>query len=201
MIRKNLSWKTAYWAVVGLVLGGIVHIATVLAAPRLIGETAWQKIGKELPVNSMHVLPLAAPGALAMPFMTPDVGYALCRFDLSRNALNVRTTLLNAAWSVTFFTRHGESFFAMTSADLQRNTVDLTVLAPETQSLLDQLQGYFSRPKHEVAKARKVGLSIRAPVYEGFALVRAPILGVSYANETMNALREAVCSSRDGGGA
>ena len=95
MRRRWPSLKTLYWSAVGVVLGVILHISYVLAAPHLSGGTAWRQLGSQLPVNQMKVLAPIRPGAQPLPFMAPDVRYAMCRYDLGAGALQIRTRLLD----------------------------------------------------------------------------------------------------------
>jgi uncharacterized membrane protein len=83
-MRQRWSFlKTLYWSIAGLILGAILHISYVLAAPHLSGGTAWRQLSPQLPINEMKVLAPVKPGAQPLPFMAPDVRYAMCRFDLA----------------------------------------------------------------------------------------------------------------------
>ena len=48
--------KTLYWAAVGVLLGVILHISYVLAAPHLSTVTAWRQLSPLLPINELIAL-------------------------------------------------------------------------------------------------------------------------------------------------
>ena len=72
-----------------ILLGGIVHLSTVLAMPQAAKQDAYSRLAPLTPVNTM--VPLATPTAEAevMPFMDPAFATAVCRYDLSGGALKL----------------------------------------------------------------------------------------------------------------
>ena len=71
------------WLLGGLLLGGVVHLSTVLALPRTAAHDAYARLLAIAPVNK--VVPLPTTPAV-MPFMDPAFATAVCRYDLSRGA-------------------------------------------------------------------------------------------------------------------
>ena len=92
------------WILGALLLGGIVHLSTVLAMPEAATQDAYSRLARISPVNA--VVQLNAPSAqdATMPFMDPAFAVAVCRYDLSSGALKLRAPVSQAYTSVTFYT-------------------------------------------------------------------------------------------------
>jgi uncharacterized membrane protein len=195
MRRPLITWRTAYWATAGLVLGVILHISVVLAVPEISPDTAWRRLSGMLPTNKMSIAPPARPEGQLLPFMAPDMRYAICKFDLGSGALGIKARMLDATWTLTLYTAQGENFFTVTSTQLQRPDLDLTVLAPPERSLLDSVQAVFVRASRETRGTRESGLQVTAPAREGLAVLRAPLLGTAFQAETNAALAVASCTA------
>lgn len=193
------SWpiaKTLYWGAVGLVLAAILHVSMVLAAPQMANRTAWATLQPQLPVNTMRVLPAVRPGAQPLPFLAPDVRYAMCRYDLATGPLGITGRLLDATWSVTLYTPQGESWFAATFAELQRADLELTVQPAAERSLLDEIQASLLRAQPRESRGqREAGIVATSPTREGLVVLRAPLLGLAFGKETEAALAAAKCRS------
>ena len=154
MRRTWLSLRTLYWGSVGIVLGAILHVTYVLAAPHLATSTAWQQLSPQLPVNAMKLLPVVQPGAQPLPFMAPDVRYAMCRFDLAAGALEIKSQLLDPTWSISLFTAQGANFSTFTTLDLMKPQVELVVMPNTERSLLQSVQTFLTRTERETRGQR-----------------------------------------------
>ena len=67
-----------------MLLGGIVHLATVLLLPRMATQDAYSRLAAIAPVNAVIAVPPPTPEKSVMPFMDPAFAVAVCRYDLSR---------------------------------------------------------------------------------------------------------------------
>lgn len=196
MRRRWPLLKTVYWSVIGLVLGSILHITYVLAAPHVSARTPWRTLSPQLPINAMKVLPPVRPGAQPLPFMAPDVRYAICRFDLAAGALLIRTPLIDQTWSVLLYTAQGENFSAFSSGDVRKPELEMTVTASTDQSLLQSVQTFLTRTHKETRGPRDPGISIVAPAREGLVIIRAPLMGLAFEKEVEAALATASCATQ-----
>ena len=59
------------WILAGLLLGGIVHLATVLLMPRTATQDAYSRLVPITPVNAVVPLDAPTPENAIMPFMDP----------------------------------------------------------------------------------------------------------------------------------
>ena len=55
----------------GALLGGIVHLATVIILPRTATQDAYARLTPIAPVNTVVTLPAPLPEKAVMPFMDP----------------------------------------------------------------------------------------------------------------------------------
>src|SRR5207342_464786 len=57
------------WLLGGLLLGGIVHLATVLLLPRTATQDAYTRLSATAPANGIMPLPAPTPDDAVLPFM------------------------------------------------------------------------------------------------------------------------------------
>ena len=81
--------RLALWLLGGLLLGGIVHLATVLMLPRMATQDAYARVSAVAPVNAVIPMPPPTPEKAVMPFMDPAFAVSVCRYDLSRGTLEI----------------------------------------------------------------------------------------------------------------
>ena len=119
------------WILGAILLGGIVHLATVLAMPQAATQDAYSRLVPLTPVNA--VVPLAAPTAEAsiMPFMDPAFAAAVCRYDLSDGSLKLTAPVSQAYTSVTFYTRKSVAYYAINDRAAGRRSIELDLMTPE----------------------------------------------------------------------
>src|SRR5437588_4404831 len=68
------------WLLGGLLLGGIVHLATVLLLPRTATQDAYTRLSTTAAANSIVPLPAPTPDDAVLPFMDPAFATAVCRY-------------------------------------------------------------------------------------------------------------------------
>ena len=95
------------WLLAGALLGGIVHLATVLILPTTATQDAYSRIAAVAPVNTVTALPAPAPQSAVIPFMDPAFAAAVCRYDLSAGPIKLTVPVQTAYTSVSFYTRRG----------------------------------------------------------------------------------------------
>src|SRR5205823_469437 len=79
------------WILGGILLGGIVHLATVLLLPSTATRDAYDRLLPIAPVNSIVQLPAPAPEKAVLPFMDPAFSADVCRYDLRNGPLKLTT--------------------------------------------------------------------------------------------------------------
>jgi uncharacterized membrane protein len=174
---RGISWRMVGAAAL---LGGIVHICATFVAPFVTAGHAYLTLAEKLPVNRMVVLPLQAPGRQILPYLPPDMLYAVCRYDLSGGAVAVKASVLDAGWALSLHTPHGSNFYVLPGLPQRRTDVSF-IVAPtgDTQPL----------PRRESV----ADTQIASPTLEGLVMLRAPLRGLAWAAETEAVLQRATC--------
>ena len=112
----------------GVLLGGVVHLATVIILPRTATQDAYARLTSIAPVNTVVALPLPSPEKAVMPFMDPAFASAVCRYDLSEGPLKLTVPVSPAYTSVSFYTRHDVAYYAINDRAAGRRVVELDLM-------------------------------------------------------------------------
>ena len=148
---------------VGLVLGAIVHLSTVMIAPRTATRDAYARLMPVAPVNVVTAIPAAAPGNALMPFMDPAFASAVCRYDLSKGPLKFTAPVSLAYTSVTFYTRHDVAYYAINDRAAGRRIIELELMTSDQRAELPE--------DAEITAADR--LIVESPTTTGLIAVRA----------------------------
>lgn len=165
--------------------GGIVHIVATFAAPFFSPGSAWKRLSVLAATpNRMLLLPAVGPNAMPLPFLTPDMRYALCRYDLALGAVQVDVVLPDPGWSLALYTPHSDNFYAV-PAQQQRSTELSFQIVAASDRLIQLAPG--------VRRADVNLTQVTSPTREGLVVIRAPVRGVAYQAEAERILRGASC--------
>jgi len=151
------------WIAGALLLGGIVHLSTVLAMPRAATQDAYARLAPLAPVNS--VVPLSPPDAqnAIMPFMDPAFAMAVCRYDLSTGPLKFVAPLSQAYTSVTFYTRKSVAYYAINDRAAGRRTIELDLMTADQHAQMPEEENVTAADR----------LIIESPTATGLIVLRA----------------------------
>lgn len=160
--------RSAFWLATacGLVIAGIVHIATVLAIPRFSEGNAFTRArASETLDHPLRIHGLAgAPAANGewLPNPDPAVSVGVCSYDLDDGPMRVSAQAGSLMLSVSMHSRRG-AFYAVTDQAAVRGGLDLVVMtrAQFDEALANDVAGEVTRDVRIVAPARR-----------GFAVVR-----------------------------
>ncbi|WP_088346878.1 MULTISPECIES: hypothetical protein [Rhodomicrobium] len=172
------------WLVASLFCAGIIHILAVFGVPYVASRDAWARLSRISSENHIQVLPVAASNT-PLPFMAPDIAYAFCRYDLSKNNVLVKTALGDPTWSIAVSGRHGENFYFISGAEAKRRELRL-LLVPRSR-LADEVSTERSEEGDEQ-------IIVITPGLDGLVVLRAPIRGPSFAADTVKVLQGAECT-------
>lgn len=184
-----------------LFASAILHILATLATPLLTPTSAYDRLARALPVNSMQLLPEIAPGAQPLPFLSPDARYAVCHFDTSDGAVALSAVLPEPGWMLALYSPQGEAFFTSVGTPVRRTEVSLLIVPGDDVWRLGArptglATGLIGRPSPTMAVSRDSMLTI--PANEGIAVLRAPDQGEAYRNRALAELSRANCQLRTG---
>lgn len=155
--------RWAVWTVAAIILGLVVHLSTILLLPRTATNDAYSRLVPVTPVNAVVALPQPGPEGAVMPFMDPAFATAVCRYDLSEGPLKLLAPVSQAFTSVSFYTRYGAAFYAITDRAAGRRTIELDLMTAEQRKLIPE--------EEDVTSADR--LIVEAPTTTGLILIRA----------------------------
>jgi uncharacterized membrane protein len=173
---------------VAVLLAGILHILATLAAPRLAGSTPIARLSPMAPLHKFMVHPPLTPQNQPLPFMAPDMRYAMCRYDTSKGPVVVTARLPGRGWALALYSPEGDNFYTAVGQEAQ--TTDITL---QLEPIADRFLGLTPEARGKVSEATA---SLSLTTGKGLAVVRAPDRGLAYASETEAALKRATCTSK-----
>ncbi len=155
--------RVLLWMLGAVLLGGIVHLSTVLALPKAATQDAYSRLALLAPVNTM--VPLAAPAAPAaiMPFMDPAFAVAVCRYDIAKDPLKLNAPVSQAYTSVTFYTRNSIAYYAINDRAAGRRAIELDLMTAAQHAQVPE--------EEDVTAADR--LIIESPTTTGLIVLRA----------------------------
>lgn len=171
----------------GALLGGIVHIATVIILPRTATQDAYSRLAKIAPVNTVTPLPAPTPERATMPFMDPAFVSAVCRYDLSQGPMKLTVPVSLAYTSVSFYTRYDVAYYAINDRAAGRRVIelDLMTIAQHNQMPEDE----------EITAADR--LIVESPTLTGLIAIRALAPEPGLLPMAQNAIAAARCQRQD----
>lgn len=142
----------------GALLGGIVHLATVMALPRTATQDAYSRLAKSAPVNAVFALPPPAPDTAVMPFMDPAFVSAVCRYDLTAGPLKLRVPVGPAYTSVSFYTRFDVAYYAINDRAAGRRVIELDLMTTEQHNEMPEQEDVTAADRLIVESPTPTGL-------------------------------------------
>lgn len=172
----------------GVLLGGVVHLVSVLALPRIATQDAYARIAAISSVNAVTALPPVAPGEEPMPFMDPAFALAVCRYDLGSGPLKLRVPVSQAYTSVSFYSRNDVAYYAINDRSAGRRIIEL--------DLMTEAQHAEMPEEEDVTAADR--LIIDSPTREGVILLKAMAPEAGLMPQAQASLASASCAIQNG---
>ena len=120
--------RLLFTIIAGVLLGGVVHLVSVLALPRIATQDAYSRLTPMTKLNAVTALSLADPNNSPMPFMDPAFAIAICRYDLSSGPLKLTVPVSQAYTSVSFYTRNEVAYYAINDRSAGRKVIELDLM-------------------------------------------------------------------------
>jgi uncharacterized membrane protein len=171
------------WLIGGAVLGGIIHLATVLLLPRTATQNAYARLAAISTVNAVVPVPAPTASRSVLPFMDPAFAAAVCRYDLASGPLKLAVPVSPAYTSVSFYTKDGIAYYAINDRAAGRRVIELDLMTSAQRAQLPE--------DEEITAADR--LIVESPTDQGLIVLRAlaPEPGLMQAAEA--ALARAQC--------
>ena len=174
------------WLLGGALLGGVVHLATVLVLPRLATQDAYSRLAPITRANTVSPLPAPTPENALMPFMDPAFATAVCRYDLASGPLKFSVPISPAYTSVSFYTRSEVAYYAINDRSAGRRVIELELM---THNQRINLPG-----DEEITAADR--LIVESPTITGIVLIKALAPETGLLPAARNVLTSARCQQQ-----
>ncbi len=132
--------RMVLWLMGAVLLGGIVHLATVLLLPSMATQDAYARVSTIAPVNTVVSIPAPTPEQAVMPFMDPAFAVSVCRYDLSRRAIKFSVPVSPAYTSVSFYTRSDVPYYAINDRAAGRRVIELDLMTTAQRAAMPEDQ-------------------------------------------------------------
>jgi len=152
--------RALLWILGAILLGGIVHLSTVLAMPQAARQDAYSRLVPLTPVNTMVPLALPTAASAIMPFMDPAFAEAVCRYDLSGGSLKLTAPVSQAYTSVTFYTRKSIAYYAINDRAAGRRTIELDLMTPEQHAQVPEEEDVTAADRLIIESPSTMGLIV-----------------------------------------
>jgi uncharacterized membrane protein len=175
--------RLALWLLGGVLLGGIVHLTTVLWLPELATQDAYSRLSPLAKVNSVTAMPAPTPDDSVKPCLDPAFAMAVCRYDLTNGPLKFSVPVSPAYTSVSFYTKSDVAYYAINDRAAGRRVIELDLMTSEQRS---ELPG-----DDEVTAADR--LIVESPTMTGLIMIKALAPEVGMLPAARGALANARC--------
>jgi uncharacterized membrane protein len=172
----------------GALLGGIVHLATIIILPRTATQDAYSRLARTTPVNIVKPLSEPTPDAAPMPLMDPAFASAVCRYDLSQGPLKLSVPVSLAYTSVSFYTRYDVAYYAINDRAAGRRTIDLDLMTVDQHNQMPE--------NEDITAADR--LIVESPTVTGLIAIRALAPAPGLMPMAQSAVAAARCIRSDG---
>jgi len=137
MIARNWKWIAAV-----LLIAIVVHVATLLALPKLIMMRTMSAITRLVSANTMLYPPRPTARSRGVVRPSPDLLYSICIYDLAaaNGALRVSThDMPDTYWSVSVFDADTNNFYALNDRQAGNGAADFLLMAAGSSVPHDRL--------------------------------------------------------------
>jgi len=180
---------TILWALGGLMLGGIIHIVSVLWVPLTAENDSWTQLAGFGPVNMLHTIAPAEDRRPPLPDMDPSLRYSVCRYDLTEGPLLITGRVPLVYWSVALYDRRGLNYYALNDRLVAGRNIRLWVATKQQLLAIE--------PQSPETAASDERLLIGAPGVLGFAIFRVLVPGPSFEAKVVETFEATSCGSFD----
>jgi uncharacterized membrane protein len=144
----------------GVVLGGIVHLVSVLALPRIATQDAYSRLSSITKENTVSPLPQTEPANALLPFMDPAFAMAVCRYDLAKGPIKLTVPVSQSYTSVSFYTRSDVAYYAINDRSAGRRVIELDLMTEAQHEALPEEEDVTSADRLIIDSPTATGLIV-----------------------------------------
>ena len=130
--------RIVFTIIAGVLLGGVVHLVSVLALPRIATHDAYSRLTPMTQLNAVTQLPAADPSNTLMPYLDPAFAVAICRYDLGGGPIKLTVPVSQAYTSVSFYTRNELAYYAINDRSAGKKVIELDLMTEAQHNALPE---------------------------------------------------------------
>ncbi|MBU6457395.1 MAG: DUF1254 domain-containing protein [Bradyrhizobium sp.] len=175
--------RLLFTIVAGVLLGGVVHLVSVLALPRIASQDAYSRLTPLTKLNAVTALPAADPSDTVMPYLDPAFATAVCRYDLSGGPIKLAVPVSQSYTSVSFYTHSDVAYYAINDRSAGKKVIELDLMTEAQHADLPE--------DEDVTAADR--LIIDSPTSTGLILLKALAVEPDMMAQAQASLAAATC--------
>jgi uncharacterized membrane protein len=148
------------WTLAALLLGAIVHLATILLLPRTATRDAYARLQPATEQNKVTLLPQPTAQSMQLPFMDPAFATAVCRYDLSQGPVKLQVQVSPIYTSISFYTRRGTAYYAINDRAAGRRTIELELMTAQQRGQIQEDEEVTAADRLIVESPGDIGLIV-----------------------------------------
>ena len=152
--------RILFTIIAGVLLGGVVHLVSVLALPRIATQDAYSRLTPITKLNTVTQIPAADPGNTLMPYLDPALAVAVCRYDLSTGPIKLSVPVSQAYTSVSFYTRNDLAYYAINDRSAGKKVIELDLMTEAQHEALPEDEDITSADRLIIDSPSTTGLIV-----------------------------------------
>jgi uncharacterized membrane protein len=163
MSARSRASQAAVYVAATAILAALVHLIVVLIVPAVATRDAFARLEPLGAINQTVLLPRASPTVTLLPYADPAVAMSFCRYDLASGPVRVTAPTGRAFSSISFHTRRGLVFYALTDKAATHGVIEAVLATPRDIRTLEA---------HDDEENPSRDLRVEAPDREGYVAMR-----------------------------
>lgn len=144
----------------GVLLGGLVHLVSVLALPRIATQDAYSRLAAVTKENAVTPLAQTNPTNALLPYMDPAFAMAVCRYDLSKGPIKLTVPVSQSYTSVSFYTRSDVAYYAINDRSAGRRVIELDLMTEAQHEALPEEEDVTAADRLIIDSPSETGLIV-----------------------------------------
>jgi uncharacterized membrane protein len=163
MTPRSVAGQAWVYLAATAILAALVHLIVVMIVPVVATRDAFARLQPLGALNETVALRRPSPTETLPPYADPAVAMSFCRYDLALGPVRVTAPTGRAFASISFHTRRGLVFYALTDKAATRGVIEAVLATPEDIRTLEA---------HDDEEDPSRDLRVAAPDREGYVAMR-----------------------------
>ena len=173
----------AYWGTITVILAVVIHLGFVLFQPLADTKRKLGDLEAFGPVNKIFQVPNITPKSTTLAHASPDISYAICRFDLTDQPIKITAKIPDSYWSISMYSEQSDNFYVINNT--QAGQSELLLLLAKVDPDAD--------PSGEILDIPENTILVSSPSHTGLVILRAAVPDRSYTRSVREFLKQSRC--------